>query len=157
VKQLFKSTIIIWTEYDPSALEVELTDLAHQSESGDAYCSTMDCVLVTEPEKDAAWDGTDFFDIWDEEEDTENRSAGPENRNLEMRSTSTPAAQPQVCDLAGDGQPLLTETPHFCPLCLTGYGCEDKPCTAAYESTCKSCIAGCADRVGGTPTGYPCA
>ncbi len=36
-KPLYKSTIVIWTEYDPSALEVELTGLAHQSESGDAY------------------------------------------------------------------------------------------------------------------------
>jgi hypothetical protein len=68
VKALFKSTIIIWTQYDPSALEIELTDLVHEAENGDAYCSTIDCVLVTEPEKDAAWDGTDFFDIWDDDD-----------------------------------------------------------------------------------------
>jgi hypothetical protein len=48
---------------------------------------------------------------------------------------------------------LLTEAPHFCPKCMTGYGCEDEPCMAAYESTCKSCIAEPVDRADGTPTG----
>jgi hypothetical protein len=67
-KALYKSTIIIWTEYDPSALEVELTDLAHQVEEWDAYCSTMDCVLVADPAKDPDWDGTEFFDAEDDED-----------------------------------------------------------------------------------------
>jgi hypothetical protein len=49
---------------DPSALEVELPDLAYQAENGDVYCSTMGSVLVPEPEKDPAWDGADFFDLW---------------------------------------------------------------------------------------------
>jgi hypothetical protein len=43
--------------------------------------------------------------------------------------------------LPDDCHPLLMDAPHFCPKCMTGYGCEDEPCTAAYESTCKSCIA----------------
>jgi hypothetical protein len=36
LKALYKSAIVIWSEYDPSALDIKLTDLAHQAESGDA-------------------------------------------------------------------------------------------------------------------------
>ena len=67
MKVLYKSTIIIWTTYDPT--DIELPEIAHQAQSGDAYCSTLDCVLVPEPEKDPAWDGTEFFDEEDEGED----------------------------------------------------------------------------------------
>ena len=28
---------------------------------------------------------------------------------------------------------LLTESPHFCPRCITGFNCEDEPCMKAYE------------------------
>jgi hypothetical protein len=66
VKALFKSTIVIWTEYDPT--ELELADLAHQAESGDAYCSSMTSAPVAEPEKDPDWDGTEFFDAEDNED-----------------------------------------------------------------------------------------
>jgi hypothetical protein len=62
VKPLFKTTIVIWTEYDPSGLE--LTELASQAESGDGYCSRMTSALVARPEKDPAWDRTRFFDLW---------------------------------------------------------------------------------------------
>jgi hypothetical protein len=55
--------------HDPSVLEVELTDLVYQAESGDAHCSTMDCVLVAEPEGDSEWDDMHFFDSWDAEDD----------------------------------------------------------------------------------------
>lgn len=48
---------------------------------------------------------------------------------------------------------LLTDAPHFCPQCRTGFGCEDKPCTLAYESTCKSCIADPVGDADDTPTG----
>ena len=61
--KLYKTSIIIWSEYDPA--ELELTDLAHRAETGDAYCSTMGCALISEPEKDPTWDGTDFFDAED--------------------------------------------------------------------------------------------
>ena len=62
VKPLYKSTIIIWTEYDPNGLK--LTELASQADSGDAYCSSMTSALVAKPEKDPAWDRTEFFDLW---------------------------------------------------------------------------------------------
>jgi hypothetical protein len=60
LKALFKSTIIIWTTYDPT--ELELMELAHQAENGDASCSGMKCVLVDDPVKDPDWDGTESFD-----------------------------------------------------------------------------------------------
>jgi hypothetical protein len=48
----------------------------------------------------------------------------------------------QVYDLEGDCQLLpLTEDPHFCPQCKTGFSCEAEPSRAPYEVTCKSCIA----------------
>ena len=62
VKPLFKTTIVIWTEYDPSGLE--LTELASQAKSGDGYCSSMTSALVAKPERDPAWDRTGFFDSW---------------------------------------------------------------------------------------------
>jgi hypothetical protein len=117
-----------------------LTDLVHQAEKGDAYCSTTDCALVPEPDKDPAWDGTDFFDLWADDEENEVPAKGPGSPDQETKSTSTAVPHQQVRAQAGDGQPLPTETPHFWPQCLTGYGCEDKPCATAYESTCKSCI-----------------
>jgi hypothetical protein len=69
LKPLYKSTIIIWSEYDPSALDFELSELAHEAETGDAYCSSMTCSRVAEPEKHPAWDGTEFFDEEDDEDD----------------------------------------------------------------------------------------
>ena len=66
MKALYKSTIIIWTTYDPTQLK--LTELEHKAESGDASCSSMECVLVPEPEKDPAWDGTEFFNEEDGED-----------------------------------------------------------------------------------------
>ena len=80
MKALYKSTIIIWTEYDPSALEVELTDLAHQAESGDAYCSRMTSACVADPKKDAGWDGSEFFD----QEDDDDQCANPASPGKDM-------------------------------------------------------------------------
>jgi len=34
------------------------------------------------------------------------------------------------------------DAPHFCPECKHGFGCEEEPCTAAYESVCNSCDHG---------------
>lgn len=33
----------------------------------------------------------------------------------------------------------FADAPHLCPQCVTGFGCESAPCSAAYESICKSC------------------
>lgn len=60
MRPLYKTTIVIWTEDDPGGYG--LSNLAHDAESGDAYCSLQECVLVPAPEKDLTWDGTEFFD-----------------------------------------------------------------------------------------------
>lgn len=41
---------------------MELDDLAREAMAGDAYCSSMESVLVSDPAGDPAWDGTEFFD-----------------------------------------------------------------------------------------------
>ena len=69
MKQLWKSTIIIWSPLDPA--EIELSHLAREAESGDAYCAASKSVLVTEPGKDPDWDGTDFFYCPSDDEDEE--------------------------------------------------------------------------------------
>lgn len=66
-KQLWKTTIVIWTEYDGSL--VEITDLAREATSGEGFCSSSDSVLVTDK---AQFPGTEFFDCpEDGEEETE--------------------------------------------------------------------------------------
>lgn len=60
MKKLFKTTIIIWSEENPNSMELE--DVAREATSGEAYCSSMRSELIEEPEKDSAWDGTEFFD-----------------------------------------------------------------------------------------------
>lgn len=59
MKPLFKTTAVIWTEYDPSA--VELSDLAREAENGSAYCSTLTAEPIADPDTDPDWDGTEFF------------------------------------------------------------------------------------------------
>lgn len=65
MKSLYKTTIVIWSEYDGN--EAELEDLSYQATEGDAYCSKQKSELVKNPESDPDWDGTDFFGI--EEDD----------------------------------------------------------------------------------------
>lgn len=57
--QLYKSTIVIWSDEDPTKLE--LSDLARDAENGGSYCSKQIAELVESPEDDPDWDGTDFF------------------------------------------------------------------------------------------------
>jgi hypothetical protein len=60
VKPLYKTTIVIWTDYDPTPLE--LNDLAFQATEGDAYCSKQTWQRIEDPKTDPDWDGTEFFD-----------------------------------------------------------------------------------------------
>lgn len=62
---LYKTTIIIWSEYPGDA--VELTDLAREADTGDAYCSHTESKLVENPQDDPDWDGTEFFGLTDSE------------------------------------------------------------------------------------------
>jgi hypothetical protein len=59
-KNLFKTTIVIWSEFDPQMVELE--DLAIEAASGEAYCSQMRAEAISNPETDPDWDGTEFFD-----------------------------------------------------------------------------------------------
>jgi hypothetical protein len=62
---LFKTTIVIWSEWDPT-LATTIADLAREAEDGDAYCSAMKSVRVADPTQDPDWDCTDFFDSADD-------------------------------------------------------------------------------------------
>ena len=74
----------------------------HESKTGTPFCSTMDCVLVASPEKDAGWDR---FDLWDD--GNEVPATGGDSPGQEMKSTSEGV-------LPDDCPPMLTEEPHFC-------------------------------------------
>jgi hypothetical protein len=57
---LFKTTIHVWSEFDPS--NVGISRLCLDAEEGCSYCSSMVVVCVEEPEKDPDWVDTEFFD-----------------------------------------------------------------------------------------------
>jgi len=63
--KLFKTTIVIWTDYDPDCVEIE--DLAREATSGDGYCSKQLSEEVLDLKNDPDWDNTEFFDADDEE------------------------------------------------------------------------------------------
>jgi hypothetical protein len=69
MKPLYKTTIVIWSEYDPTD-KVELDDLASDATTGGSYCSYMHASRVEAPTKDKHWDGTEFFGVGDEEDGT---------------------------------------------------------------------------------------
>lgn len=52
---LYKTTVVIWSEYDGSKLD--LSSLAYQAEDGDAICTTHKSEQVADPAADPAWDG----------------------------------------------------------------------------------------------------
>lgn len=60
MKPLYKTTVVIWTEYDPHQSELE--DLARDATSGESYCSKAVTEVVNDPATDSDWDGTEFFD-----------------------------------------------------------------------------------------------
>lgn len=64
--KLYKSTIVIWSEFNP--VTMELSDLAREAETGEAYCSRMEAQVIREPTSDPDWDGTEFFKSTDETE-----------------------------------------------------------------------------------------
>jgi hypothetical protein len=71
--KLYKSTIVIWSEYDPTKLE--LSHLALEAESGAAYCAKCHAEVVEAAEDDPDWDGTDFFGDGSEEKDSTETSS----------------------------------------------------------------------------------
>jgi hypothetical protein len=74
-KPLYKTTIVIWSEFDPESgdCDIRMYDdgierLARAACEGEAYCSKLKIQAVQKPEQDPDWDGTDFFEEEDEEE-----------------------------------------------------------------------------------------
>jgi hypothetical protein len=61
-RRLYKTTIVIWSEFDGDDLDVELDDLARDAMTGESYCSKQTSELIEDPTKDPDWDGTEFFD-----------------------------------------------------------------------------------------------
>lgn len=59
-KPLYKTTIVIWTDFDPS--ESEIAGLAQEATDGTAYCSVQKSEKIDDPTKDPDWDGTEFFE-----------------------------------------------------------------------------------------------
>ena len=57
--RLWKTEIVIWSEFNPQ--EVELEDLARDATSGNAYCSKQRSRFVVVDDDDD-WDNTEFFD-----------------------------------------------------------------------------------------------
>ena len=64
--ELYKTILVIWTEYPTD--EVGLEDLGHAATSGDAYCVSQDCTLIPDVANDPHWDGTEFFGEDDEDD-----------------------------------------------------------------------------------------
>ncbi len=74
-KQLYKTTIIIWSDFNPNRMEID--QLASNAIGGDSYCSKQENELITDLEKDPDWDGTEFFNsIEDDKEDEECQKNG---------------------------------------------------------------------------------
>jgi hypothetical protein len=61
VKQLYKTTAVIWTESDPSKGNFSLMDLPILAEHEYVWCSSMKTVRVDDPSKDREWNDTDFW------------------------------------------------------------------------------------------------
>lgn len=59
MKGLWKSTIIIWSAYDPS--EVDIEELAREALTESAHCSEHKIEFIDDLENDPDWDGSDFF------------------------------------------------------------------------------------------------
>ena len=105
-KPLFKTTVVIWSEYDGTRLDMAM--LGREAAAGDAYCSRFRSELISEPATDEAWDGTEFFGVDDEpdedlcsrcqEDEHETCGDGPASRpyNADCRCCSD-----KVASLAG--------------------------------------------------------
>ena len=60
-KPLWKTTIVIWSDYDPCHLEID--ELARDAMSGESYCSDSYTEVIAEPANDLDWDNTEFFGV----------------------------------------------------------------------------------------------
>jgi hypothetical protein len=60
---MYKTTIIIWSEYRGDSLEID--DLAREAMRGDALCTKQKSEKVEHPERDVDWteDMAEFFNL----------------------------------------------------------------------------------------------
>jgi len=63
--KLWKTHIVIWSDFDPGRMD--LSRLAQEAETGEAYCSRMEAASVPDAKLDLDWDGTEFFGEHDDE------------------------------------------------------------------------------------------
>ncbi len=70
-EKLYKTTIVIWSEYHPNESGVEIDRLTEDAMGGESYCSKEETVAVEGKalSKDPDWDGTDFFGAGDDDGD----------------------------------------------------------------------------------------
>lgn len=61
-RKLYRTEIVIWTDFDPSNLELD--DLAREAVSGGGYCSKQLTVPITNME---IFPDTEFFDDMERE------------------------------------------------------------------------------------------
>ena len=81
--KLYKTIIVIWSEYPTDGVELE--DLAREATSGDAYCVSSECTAIEDTANDPHWDGTEFFERGNDEDD-EDDSDGDDLCDSCMRS-----------------------------------------------------------------------
>lgn len=69
MRPLYRTTIVIWSEFDPS--DMELSWLAREAEEGEALCTKNDITYVEKPEDDPDFEeGVESF-FWAVEEERE--------------------------------------------------------------------------------------
>ena len=66
MKPLYKTTIVIWSDFEPSHLELE--DLARDATSGESFCSRCIREAIQHPEMDEYPPDEEFFLDGEEEE-----------------------------------------------------------------------------------------
>lgn len=65
-RALYKTTIVVWTEYDTEHLDIEC--LGQQAMDGEAHNSKFSCEYIEKPEDDSDWDDSEFFKEEDQNE-----------------------------------------------------------------------------------------
>ena len=58
-KKLYKTTIVIWSEYDPTN-KLELEDMAREATNGDMFCSDISAEVVDDQ---VEFPDTEFFGV----------------------------------------------------------------------------------------------
>jgi len=62
MKPLYKTTLIIWSEFPGGADEADLAEFADAVVTyEDAFCSKQESILVNDPKEDPDWVKTDIF------------------------------------------------------------------------------------------------